>query len=155
MSRIKHFQAEVSMPGNLNPLNLVAEGLLASSEEGGNCIRVLRKCWFWPSGFQHSRWEHSGLCLTLRMTYSSVPQEIPWQAVPARGWEWQRQPKGRRAIERWDREHTATALTGRWTWSVLYVTLSKLSPHGMAVSWCTDIIATEGTAYSKSSSGGG
>lgn len=44
MSGIKHFQAEVSMPGNFNVLNVVAEGHLASSEEGGNCIKVLRKC---------------------------------------------------------------------------------------------------------------
>lgn len=108
-SGVKHFHAEVSMPGNFNPLNLVAECLLASSEGDGNCTGVLRKCQFQPRGFHCGRWEQSGLCLTFRMTYSSVLQEIPWQAAPARGWEWQRQPKGRRAIERWGREHTATA----------------------------------------------
>lgn len=129
--------------------------LIASSEEGDDC-KSFKEYWVWPNSFHHSRWEHSGLCMTFRMTYSSVPQEIPWQAVPARVWEWQRQPKGRRAIERWGREYTVTALKGHWTWSVLYVTMSKLSSLGIAVSWCTDIIiATEGTAYSKSSSGGG
>lgn len=154
ISGIKHFQTEVSMPANFNLLNLFAEGLLVSSEKCGDCIRVSRKCWFWPSVFHCSR-EHSRLYLTCRMTYPSVVQEIPWQAVPARGWEWQQQPKRRRVIERWGREYSATALKGHWTWSVLYVTMSKLSPHGMAVSWHTDIIVMEGTAYSKSSSGGG
>lgn len=106
---------EKTLPGrsfnawNLNPVNLIAKCLLASSEGGGGCTGVLGKRWFEPCGFHRGRWERSGLCLTPRMTCSSVLQEIPWQAVPAKGWDWPWQPKGRRAIERWGREHTATA----------------------------------------------
>lgn len=47
MSRIKYFQEEVSIPGNFNLLNL--DAYLASSEEGDDCMRVLRNTGFDPT----------------------------------------------------------------------------------------------------------